>query len=117
MAATQRPATQEALYRPVRVKGPCGRELPSSFVIAEEDRNIPAELQHFMAERAQGAQRDARDSRARPMRSLSSQPIFLKKKSARGTPGGGGPSVWGVVTSDAFLSSSAGCGVVVLARA
>jgi pimeloyl-ACP methyl ester carboxylesterase len=55
MAATQRPATQEALTAPSG-DWPLWRELPSSFVIAEEDRNIPAALQHFMAERA-GAQR------------------------------------------------------------
>ena len=55
MAATQRPATQEALTAESGER-PLWRELPSSFVIAEEDRNIPAELQHFMAERA-GAQR------------------------------------------------------------
>ncbi len=55
MAATQRPATQEALTAPSGER-PLWRELSSSFVIAEEDRNIPAELQHFMAERA-GAQR------------------------------------------------------------
>jgi pimeloyl-ACP methyl ester carboxylesterase len=55
MAATQRPATQEALTASFGER-PLWRELPSSFVIAEEDRNIPAALQHFMAERA-GAQR------------------------------------------------------------
>jgi len=55
MAATQRPATQEALTASSGER-PLWRELPSSFVIAEEDRNIPAELQHFLAERA-GAQR------------------------------------------------------------
>jgi pimeloyl-ACP methyl ester carboxylesterase len=51
MAATQRPVTQEAL-----VEGSGGRplwkELPSWFVFGEEDRNIPKELEHFMAERA-----------------------------------------------------------------
>jgi pimeloyl-ACP methyl ester carboxylesterase len=55
MAATQRPATQEALTA-ASGERPLWRELPSSFVIAEDDRNIPAALQHFMAERA-GAQR------------------------------------------------------------
>jgi pimeloyl-ACP methyl ester carboxylesterase len=55
MAATQRPATQEALTA-ASGEQPLWRELPSSFVIAEEDCNIPAALQHFMAERA-GAQR------------------------------------------------------------
>ena len=51
MAATQRPATQEALTEPSGER-PLWRELPSCFVIGEEDRNIPAALQHYMAERA-----------------------------------------------------------------
>ena len=55
MAGTQRPATQEALFAPSGGR-PLWRELPSWFVIGEEDRIIPAELQRFMAERA-GAQR------------------------------------------------------------
>jgi pimeloyl-ACP methyl ester carboxylesterase len=55
MAATQRPVTQEALFAPSGER-PLWRELPSWFLIGEEDRNIPAELQRFMAERA-GSQR------------------------------------------------------------
>jgi pimeloyl-ACP methyl ester carboxylesterase len=55
LAATQRPATQEALFAPSGER-PLWRELPSWFVIGAEDRIIPAELQGFMAERA-GAQR------------------------------------------------------------
>jgi pimeloyl-ACP methyl ester carboxylesterase len=55
MAATQRPATQEALTAPSGER-PLWRELPSFFVIGEEDRVIPAEAHRFMAERA-GAQR------------------------------------------------------------
>jgi len=51
MAATQRPATQEALTEPSGER-PLWREVPSRFVIGEEDRNIPAALQHYMAERA-----------------------------------------------------------------
>jgi pimeloyl-ACP methyl ester carboxylesterase len=51
MAATQRPATQEALFAPSGER-PLWRELPSWFVIGDEDRIIPAELQRFMAERA-----------------------------------------------------------------
>ena len=43
-----------------RASSPLWKELPSWFVIGEEDRNIPAQLQRFMAERA-GAQRDDRD--------------------------------------------------------
>jgi pimeloyl-ACP methyl ester carboxylesterase len=54
MWATQRPATAEALSEPSGQ--PLWRDVPSWFVIAEEDRNIPAELQRFMAERA-GARR------------------------------------------------------------
>jgi pimeloyl-ACP methyl ester carboxylesterase len=55
MAATQRPATQEALVAPSGVR-PLWRELPSWFVIGDEDRIIPPELHRFMAERA-GARR------------------------------------------------------------
>ena len=55
MAATQRPATQEALTSPSGER-PLWRELPSFFVIGEEDRVIPAEAHRFMAERA-GSQR------------------------------------------------------------
>ncbi len=55
MAATQRPATQEALTEPSGER-PLWREVPSWFLIGKEDRIIPAELQHYMADRA-GAQR------------------------------------------------------------
>jgi pimeloyl-ACP methyl ester carboxylesterase len=51
LAATQRPVTQEALFAPSGDR-PLWRELPSWFLIGEEDRIIPAELQRFMAERA-----------------------------------------------------------------
>jgi pimeloyl-ACP methyl ester carboxylesterase len=54
MAATQRPITQEALTE--ESGEPLWRKVPSWFLIGEEDRNIPAELQRFMAERA-GARR------------------------------------------------------------
>jgi len=53
MAATQRPATQEALTEPAGSR-PLWRHVPSCFLIGEEDRIIPAELQRFMAERADG---------------------------------------------------------------
>jgi pimeloyl-ACP methyl ester carboxylesterase len=52
LATTQRAATQEALFAPSG-KQPLWREVPSWFLIGEEDRIIPAELQHFMAERAE----------------------------------------------------------------
>ena len=51
MAATQRPVTQEALTEPSGERS-LWREVPSWFLIGEEDRNIPAALQRFMAERA-----------------------------------------------------------------
>jgi pimeloyl-ACP methyl ester carboxylesterase len=54
MAVTQRPITLEALQE---ASGePLWKSIPSWFLIGEEDRNIPAELQRFMAERA-GARR------------------------------------------------------------
>jgi pimeloyl-ACP methyl ester carboxylesterase len=55
MAATQRPATQEALVEPSGER-PLWKHVPSWFLIGEEDRIIPAALQHYMAERA-GAHR------------------------------------------------------------
>jgi pimeloyl-ACP methyl ester carboxylesterase len=51
MAVTQRPATQEALTEPSGER-PLWRDVPSRFVIGEEDHIIPAALQHYMAERA-----------------------------------------------------------------
>jgi pimeloyl-ACP methyl ester carboxylesterase len=51
MAATQRPVTQEALTEPCGSR-PLWKELPSFFVFGSEDRNIPAALQHYMADRA-----------------------------------------------------------------
>jgi pimeloyl-ACP methyl ester carboxylesterase len=55
MAATQRPVTLRALEEPSGER-PLWKELPSWFLIGELDRNIPAELQRFMAHRA-GARR------------------------------------------------------------
>jgi pimeloyl-ACP methyl ester carboxylesterase len=55
MAITQRPATQEALTEPSGDL-PLWKEIPSWFLIGEQDRIIPAALQHFEAERA-GARR------------------------------------------------------------
>lgn len=51
MAVTQRPITQEALAEPSG-ESPLWKEIPSWFVFGEEDRNIPAAAQRFMAERA-----------------------------------------------------------------
>jgi len=55
MAATQRPPTLEALTEPSGDR-PRWREVPSWFLIGEQDHTIPAALQRFMAERA-GARR------------------------------------------------------------
>jgi pimeloyl-ACP methyl ester carboxylesterase len=51
MATTQRPATQEALVEPSG-DHPLWEHVPSWFLIGEEDRIIPPELQRYMAERA-----------------------------------------------------------------
>ena len=52
MAITQRPVTQEALLEPSGDR-PLWREVPSWFLFGELDRNIPAALEHHMAERCQ----------------------------------------------------------------
>jgi pimeloyl-ACP methyl ester carboxylesterase len=51
MAATQRPATQEALVEPSGGSA-LWQHVPSWFVFGEEDRNIPKALEHHMADRA-----------------------------------------------------------------
>jgi pimeloyl-ACP methyl ester carboxylesterase len=50
MAATQRPITQSALGEPSA--GALWRTVPSWFLFGAEDRNIPAAVHRFMAERA-----------------------------------------------------------------
>ncbi len=52
MAATQRPVTQAALSEPLPTQRPAWRSHPSWFVIGDQDLNIPAALQRFMADRA-----------------------------------------------------------------
>jgi pimeloyl-ACP methyl ester carboxylesterase len=51
MAVTQRPATLEALQEPSGEHA-LWKQVPSWFVIGEEDRNLPPELHHYLAERA-----------------------------------------------------------------
>jgi pimeloyl-ACP methyl ester carboxylesterase len=52
MAATQRPVTEAALTEDLPTSTPAWRTIPSWFVFGDADRNIPAELIRFMAERA-----------------------------------------------------------------
>jgi pimeloyl-ACP methyl ester carboxylesterase len=52
MAATQRPATMVALSEGLPTADPAWKQVPSWFVFGELDRNIPAELHRFMADRA-----------------------------------------------------------------
>jgi pimeloyl-ACP methyl ester carboxylesterase len=52
MAATQRPVTAAALTTGLPTATPGWRTVPSWFVYGADDRNIPAELSRFMAERA-----------------------------------------------------------------
>jgi pimeloyl-ACP methyl ester carboxylesterase len=51
MAVSQRPITQEALGEGAG-PDPLWRSVPSFFLFGEDDRNIPAALMRFMAERA-----------------------------------------------------------------
>ncbi len=51
MSPTQRPVTQVALAEGLPTERPAWKDLPSWFVYGDEDLNIPAELQRFMAER------------------------------------------------------------------
>ena len=59
MAATQRPVTEAALADGPATDAPAWKHSPSWFVFGDADRNIPAALHRFMAERA-GA-RDGRE--------------------------------------------------------
>lgn len=52
MAAAQRPVTQAALVEGLPSDTPAWRTRPSWFVFGELDRNIPAELERWMARRA-----------------------------------------------------------------
>jgi pimeloyl-ACP methyl ester carboxylesterase len=52
MAATQRPVSLEALGEPTGDR-PLWKEVPSWFVIGEQDLNIPPALQRFLADRAE----------------------------------------------------------------
>jgi len=52
MALSQRPITAAALNE--AAGEPAWKSIPSYHLIAEADQNIPAKLQHFMAERAGG---------------------------------------------------------------
>src|SRR5699024_9741475 len=54
MAAGQRPATAEALGEGLAGGTPAWERLPSTFVLAGGDRNIPPEAVRFMAQRAGG---------------------------------------------------------------
>jgi pimeloyl-ACP methyl ester carboxylesterase len=51
MAATQRPATQEALVEPSGEHS-LWKRVPSWFLIGEKDLIIPPAVQHYMARRA-----------------------------------------------------------------
>jgi pimeloyl-ACP methyl ester carboxylesterase len=58
MAVSQRPITAAALNE--AAGEPAWKTIPSYHLIAEADRNIPAKLQHFMAERAGGVTRSVK---------------------------------------------------------
>jgi pimeloyl-ACP methyl ester carboxylesterase len=52
MSATQRPVAAIALTEGLPTEAPAWRSIPSWFVLGGEDRNIPVELQRFLADRA-----------------------------------------------------------------
>jgi pimeloyl-ACP methyl ester carboxylesterase len=52
MSRTQRPVTEHALSEPLPTGAPAWRSKPSWFVLGELDRNIPADLVRFEAQRA-----------------------------------------------------------------
>jgi pimeloyl-ACP methyl ester carboxylesterase len=52
MYATQRPVTEAALVTGLPTDTPAWKTLPSWFVFADQDLNIPIKLHRFMAERA-----------------------------------------------------------------
>jgi pimeloyl-ACP methyl ester carboxylesterase len=52
MAATQRPVTEAALSTGLPTETPAWQHIPSWFVYGDQDRNIPAALHRFMADRA-----------------------------------------------------------------
>jgi pimeloyl-ACP methyl ester carboxylesterase len=75
MAATQRPATDTALYEELPTDAPAWKDHPAWVVYGELDRNIPAELVRFMAERA-GA-RSAREIKGGSHAIAVSQPAAV----------------------------------------
>lgn len=52
MSRTQRPITEHALSEPLPTDAPAWRSKPSWFILGDQDRNIPAELVRYEAERA-----------------------------------------------------------------
>lgn len=52
MSATQRPVTEIALTAGLPTEAPAWKSIPSWFVFADADLNIPVALHRFMAERA-----------------------------------------------------------------
>lgn len=52
MAATQRPATEAALADGLPTDTPAWKDVPSWFVLGDEDLNIPPAVQRFGAGRA-----------------------------------------------------------------
>ena len=80
MAATQRPATLEALQEPSGERS-AWKRVPSWFLIGEEDHNLPAALHRFLAERA-GARRTVEIPGASHAISVS-QPRRRRSRSSR----------------------------------
>jgi pimeloyl-ACP methyl ester carboxylesterase len=85
MAVAQRPVTLEALQEPSG-DSPLWKSVPSWFVYGEEDRNIPAELERFMAERAGARETIGVDGAAHAL-SVSQPEATLRSIHAAGAVG------------------------------
>jgi pimeloyl-ACP methyl ester carboxylesterase len=84
MAVTQRPPTLETLTEPSGDR-PLWRQVPSWFLIGEQDHTIPAALQRFMAERAGAA-------RAGDSRGVARGRRLAPRGDSRADPPGRGPA-------------------------
>lgn len=85
LAAVQRPLAAVCIGEPV--PRPAWKNLPSWFLVAEEDRMIPAETQRFMAERMKARVRMARTDHV-PMLTAPSVVVEIVLAAVREVDGG-----------------------------
>ncbi|MEV0136413.1 alpha/beta hydrolase [Dactylosporangium sp. NPDC050688] len=83
MAVSQRPVTAAALNE--GAGAPAWHTIPSYHLIAEADKNIPAQLQHFMAERAHGVTQSVEGASHAVFVSQPGTTAAFIERAARGT--------------------------------